>query len=127
MSVPRHLTWVPELAPDLVAYLERRNVDPGSGAQYVARLAQNASAWRKVEYDIFGLHAAELESEQASEFLLSIDFDDADASLRVLLGIVACSLQELHQHLATPDYKRRINTAVGEIVRSYRFALAGGR
>jgi hypothetical protein len=111
----------------LVAYLERRNVAPGSGAHYVATLAQDASAWRKVEYDVFGLHVAELESAEGPEFLLSIDFEDADASLRVLLGIVACSLHELQEHLATSDYKRRINTAVGEIVRSYRFALAGAR
>jgi len=123
MSVPLPCEWVSELQMDALGYLERQLLFPTSLIGQVDKLVQDSTAWVRVDYDIYGLQVAALSSPQGgSELLVSIYYEDVKFPLRILLAILPVSLAELQASLASAEYKRRINTAIGRIVNYHRFA-----
>jgi len=123
MSVPLPCEWVSELQMDALGYLERQLLFPTSLIGQVDKLVQDSTAWVRVDYDIYGLQVAALSSPQGgSELLVSIYYEDVKFPLRILLAILPASLAELQASLASAEYKRRINTAIGRIVNYHRFA-----
>jgi hypothetical protein len=124
MADPRQVDWVPEFQDDLLAYLERQVVDPNLSTVDVLRLCADPGQWQRVDYDIFAMRAASLPAPfGGTELLVAIEFEDVHTSLFVILGVVQGSLPELQIHLSSIEYKRRINTAIGRMVRGLRFAF----
>lgn len=123
MSAPKQIEWVPEVETELLEYLERQSKALRDGIDEIVRICSESSKWQRVDVDVFALRVASLESENGNpESLVAIDFDDVDAQLTVLLGVAPCSLAEVREHISTIEYRRRINTAVGCVVRNHRFA-----
>ena len=123
MSSKRELEVVRGFYEDAMAYLERNLVTPQRLIDQIDRFRHEPDLLHPINSEIYGLRWGQLTSAKSSEFLIALDHEDNSAPLLMLIGTVSCTPAEIDAHVATIEFKKRINMAIARIISLHRFAV----
>ena len=116
-----------EFVAEGIAYVDRQELLMPELTSQLDALVRDRSKFMELNQEIYGLHAAPLESHDGTEeHVLAIVQDYQADRFVVFVSILSGSIEDVKALCANSIWKRKINIAVGRLIAMCRFGNGWG-